>query len=191
MVVIKLVPLTTAWSANAKACVPQAVRRRLTNDSFLSAWVAVASADTAGAFCASNAAGHWAGVLSVTGRLLLKSQSNVPPSRMPDRMAHEFSGGKDHEPRHDISITAPQAARFRAQPKQPFKPISLHPDRRLTLRPRQKIERGTHPYHDRRLNAAEMARHPELLLGCAQPHPYYMRPRHVDGRNDRAVLLRR
>src|SRR6266566_804458 len=97
--------------------------------------------------------------------------ANLFPGRRPrgrvteasDCAAQEFAGGKDSEGGDDVGIAAPQAAWFRAQPKQPFKSVSLHPEGRPTLGPCQEVKRRSDPDHHRRLDTPEMARHPELL----------------------------
>ena len=101
----------------------------------------------------------------------------------------ELAKRKKREAGDRVGIAAPQAARFRAQPKQPLEPVSLHPQWRLTLRSCQEVERSPDANHDGRLDAPEMRCHPEFLLRRAQPYPYDVGPRRVDRVNGDLILL--
>src|SRR5262249_55533193 len=79
-----------------------------------------------------------------------------------ERAVQKLAGDKNRETRDDVGIATPQAPRFRAEPKQPFEPVPLHPSWCLTLRPGQKVERRPDPDHDRSIDSPEVALHPHF-----------------------------
>src|SRR5258705_8631173 len=108
-----------------------------------------------------------------------------------DCAAHQLADSKNGEARHGVGIAARQTPRLRAETKQPLESVSLHPQRGLTFRACQEVERGPDADHDRCLNAPEVVRHPELLLWRAQPHPYDVGARRLDRGNHGSILLGR
>src|ERR1700692_1299678 len=109
----------------------------------------------------------------------------------PDGAAREIPNSENNEAGHAVGVAAPQAPRFRAQPKQPLQPVSLYPAWRLTFGSCQEVERSPDADHDRGLDASEMPRHPEFLLGRAQPHQNDVRWSHIDGVNLGLILVGR
>jgi hypothetical protein len=85
-------------------------------------------------------------------------------SEPPHGAPREITDSENSEAGHAVGIAAPQTSRLRTETKHPLESVSLHPQRGLTFRARQEVERGPDANHDRCLNAPEVVRHPELLL---------------------------
>src|SRR5690349_14344311 len=115
------------------------------------------------------------------GRLPRRREPRECMAKGEYRRPRKLAEGEAGKARDNVSVPAPKTAWLRQQAEQPFQPVALHPDRRLSLCPREEIEGSPHPDHHGRFNPVTMARHPALLLRRAETDPHDVRACRIDG----------
>src|SRR5690349_6170406 len=103
--------------------------------------------------------------------------------------ARELRRGSRDDARVVAQVPAPEAPRLLGQPERPLQAGVLHPARRLRDEPGVEVERRADADEHRGVQAPAHRRHPLLLLGHADAHPYDVGPRAVDLVRDDVQLV--